>query len=389
MLPVVFMITFLHTDHTTAQPSGNESVDGELIFELQTDHVHGSSVLPLENGDVLATWFQGSGERTADNVKIMGARRTSGGWSEPFEMADTDGIPDCNPVLFFNQDGKLFLSWIAVLGNRWEGSVIRYKTSVDYLNPGAPLWNWQDNILLKPDDDFATEVEKKMNQLPSLGRGWAEYAPAYEDMIIEASTDPVKRSIGWMTRIQPLVLDNGRILLPLYSDGYNLSIMAVSDDKGSTWKPGLPLVGRGPIQPALIQKSNGDIVAYLRDSGDAPGRVQISTSSDSGESWSPARKTTLSNTASVDVLKLDDGRWLFVGNDISDGRYQLSLLVSDDEGATWETAMLLEKVNKGDGGFSYPCLHLGDDGMIHLTYSYHLSGDQKSIKYVQLDPSTL
>src|SRR5690606_23373196 len=117
-----------------------------------------------------------------------------------------------------NKNGKLFLVWIAVQANRWEYSILRYKTSSDYLKPGAPVWSWQDNLSLKPGDAFARETEAKFKQMPSLGHGWAEYAPGYDDMIIEASKDVRKRSIGWMTRIKPLITSKGRILLPLYSD---------------------------------------------------------------------------------------------------------------------------------------------------------------------------
>ena len=118
-------------------------------------------------------------------------------------MADTPNIPDCNPVLFLNAQGKLFLVWIAVQANHWEQSILRFRTSTDYLKSGAPIWNWQDNILLKPNDSFATEVEAKFKKLPSNNAGWAGYAPKYDQMIIEASKDTKKRSIGWMTRIKP------------------------------------------------------------------------------------------------------------------------------------------------------------------------------------------
>ena len=49
-----------------------------LIFQPQEKHVHGSSIVSLPSGDMLAAWFQGSGERTADDVKIMGARLVKG-----------------------------------------------------------------------------------------------------------------------------------------------------------------------------------------------------------------------------------------------------------------------------------------------------------------------
>ena len=48
------------------------------IFPLVKQHVHGSTVVELPNGDILAAWFQGSGERWADDVAIMGARLKAG-----------------------------------------------------------------------------------------------------------------------------------------------------------------------------------------------------------------------------------------------------------------------------------------------------------------------
>jgi predicted neuraminidase len=365
----------------------NSIVSEEIIFPHQDEHVHGSSLVSLPNGDLLAAWFQGSGERKSDDVRIMGARLQKGSkqWSAPFLLADTPGLPDCNPVLFLNSNGKLFLVWIAVQANRWEHSILRSRTSTDYENSGPPKWDWQDNILLKPDDGFAGEVERRFKEMPELHHGWAEYAPLYDDMIIEASKDLRKRSTGWMTRIHPLILESGRILLPLYSDGFNFSLVAISDDDGETWRASLPIVGRGPIQPALAVRKNGDIVALMRDSGDAPARVHKSISSDHGESWTASVKTEIPNTASVELLTLKDGRWAFFGNPVVDGRYRLALKISDDEGERWKWEELVENVERGKGSFSYPCMIQTEDGMVHITYSYHLA-EGRSIKHVVIDP---
>jgi hypothetical protein len=322
----------------------------------------------------------------------MGARLEKGekAWSKPFLMADTKGLPDCNPVLFLNKGGKLFLVWIAVQGNRWEGSILKTRTTDNYNKSGAPVWEWQDNILLKPGNEFVEEINKKFDEMPELDHGWAEYAPLYDDMIKEASQNQVLRSIGWMTRIKPLILKSGRIILPLYSDGYNLSICAISDDDGESWKPSLPIVGRGPIQPALVVRKNGDIVAYMRDSGDAPARVHKSISKDNGNTWTYTVKTDIPNTASVELLVLQDGRWAFVGNDITDGRYRVVLMLSDDEGETWKWKEYLEKDNKtGGGSYSYPSLIQTDDGSVHVTYSYRTGETEKSIKHVVVDPDKI
>lgn len=387
--PIFLFFAFISLQITFAQSS--PIVRSTLIFPGQEKHVHGSSLVNLPNGDFLSVWFYGSGERTADDVKIMGARLKKGEtiWSEPFEMADTPHLPDCNPVLFLNQQGKLFLVWIAVQANQWEQSILRVKTSTDYSKSGPPVWNWQDNILLKPDDNFAKEVAEKFKKLPENTAGWAGYARKYDDMIIEAAKDAPKRSIGWMTRIKPMLMENGRIVLPLYSDGYNFSLMAISDDFGTTWKPSLPLVGRGPIQPALAKRKNGNLVAYLRDSGDEPTRVQISESSDKGESWTASLKTDIPNTASVEVLTLKDGKWAFLGNDIDDGRYRVSLYLSEDEGKTWKWKTRLEDHARDKGGYSYPCLIQTPDGLLHITYSAHADNKNKSIKYVVVDPKKM
>lgn len=366
-------------------------VSSSLVFPLQGKHVHASSLVVLPNGDKLIVWFEGNGERTSDDVKLMGARLEKGKskWSEPFLMADTPNIPDCNPVLFLNKKNQLFLVWIAVQANRWEQSILRFRTSSNYLNLGPPVWDWQDNILLKPNDSFALEVEKKLKGLPELPAGWAGYAPKYDEMIIESSKDPVKRSFGWMTRIKPLILANGKVILPLYSDGYNMSMMAISADHGESWKPSKPLVGRGPIQPALALKKNGNVIALMRDSGDEPSRVQRSESTDGGETWTAATKTAIPNTASLELLTLKDGRWIFVGNDVEDGRYRLGLYVSKDEGETWKHSFYVENDSTRKMSFSYPSLTQTMNGNVLVSYSFHPTKDLKSIKVVEIEPSLL
>lgn len=390
---LLFVIYTFLSGYLIAQPAEEKSpkVFETLIFPMQPQHTHGSSIVSLPNGDVLAAWFQGNGERTADDVKIMGARLRKGShaWSDPFVMADTYGLPDCNPVLFLNNHNKLFLVWIAVQAHKWECSILRYRTSVDYEKGAAPAWNWQDNILLAPNDSFATETATKFKQLTKNTSGSGSYAPRYDDMIIEASKDLAKRSTGWMTRIKALKLSNGRILLPLYSDGFNMSLVAISDDDGDTWHASLPIVGRGNVQPALVQKKNGNIMAYMRDNGDEPSRVQFSESADNGQTWSAAQKTNIPNEASVELIVLKDGRWAFVGNDEDDGRYRISLYLSDDEGKTWKWKRTLENNQKGSGRFSYPCLIQTNDRILHISYSYSLEKGAESIKYTEVDPKSI
>ncbi len=355
----------------------------ELIFPFQEQHVHSSSIVELPNGDLLSCWFQGSGERTANDVVINGSRLKKGEtkWSEPFLMADSPSQPDCNPILFLNNQNKLFLMWIIVEANRWEASILKFKTTMDYNNEGAPVWKWQDILLMKPGVEFEKRVKEQFEKYGRKDLVWAEYALPYEEMLIEAAKDPKKRETGWMTRTHPTILEKGKILLPLYSDGFNFGLIAISEDDGETWKSSLPIVGRGLNQPSLIVRNDGSIDAYMRDDGDEPGRIMISHSSDEGYSWTYAQKSEIPNPgASIEILKLKNGHWLLVYNDVDDGRYSIAVAISDDEGKTWKWKKNLENIE--GGSFSYPSVIQTKDGRIHVTYTYRLPGEKKSIIHV-------
>ncbi len=369
---------------TSVSNSGGLQFRSEYIFPSQDLHVHSSSIVELPGGDLIACWFEGSGERTANDVVVKGSRLNKGAsdWSRTFILADTPGHPDCNPVLFIDNVDRLHLFWIVVQANRWETSILKSRVSSNYEKGGAPDWEWQDVILLKPGEDFAETIKNGFHESNTPGLAWAEYAPQYERMIVDAARDPKKRETGWMTRTHPLQLPDGRILLPLYSDGYNLSLIAISEDNGKSWRPGLPIVGRGNVQPSLVLKKNGDLVAFMRDNGDQPGRVIKSISKNNGFDWSIAEDTPIPNPGtSVEAISLENGDWIMVYNDIENGRHSLAVSLSDDEGETWRWTRHLEKMGPGEGSFSYPSVIQAKDGLIHVTYSFHMD-KKKTIKHV-------
>lgn len=394
-LAALFAILCVCTQAVFAENLDPATHTQEMIFPFVDEHVHASSIVQTPGGGFLCVWFQGSGERTANDVRLMGARLKKGQpkWSEPFPMADTPGIPDCNPIMFINRQGKLYLVWIAVLADRWESSVLRVRSSVDYENDGPPNWNWQDNILFKPTDDFAVEYKSKIDHADRFFSEQAkEKYAALKEKTIAMSENLADRSLGWMPRIQPITLENGRILLPLYSDGYHCGLVAYSDDHGETWLPGLPIVGFG-IQPALAVRRNGDIVAFMRNAAGDGDRMWTSVSRDNGYSWEPAVKTERKAIASVELMKLLDGRWLSIAGDTDTGRYRLSLYLSQDEGETWKRLGALAYDPEGKDRFSYPCLIQSRDGMVHVTFSYHLEKQRsvdgkrcRTIMHTCLDP---
>lgn len=375
--------------------SNSEPFRSRLIFPAQAQHVHSSSIVECPNGDLLAVWFHGSGERTANDVVIQGARLKKGteAWGEVFVAADTPGLPDCNPVVFLDGRQRLWLTWPVVRLNRWEHSLLKYKVSADYAGGGAPRWQWQDVILIAPGEDFPDQLRQGFKQLGYDQQMWGEYAKPYDELLVAAAADPVKRGIGWMPRAKPLRITEGahagRLLLPLYSDGFNLSLMAISDDDGDNWRASKPMVGLGNIQPTLARRKDGTIVAFMRDGGESPKRVLVSESKDDGETWSVARDTDLPNpSSSLALVSLSDGRWLMVLNDTEDGRHQLAVVISEDEGRTWKVKKYLDKSPAGEAEFSYPTAIQARNGRVQVTYTHRVQTG-KSIKHVEFDPAWL
>ena len=68
------LLLFLYVTIVIGKPFFQQS----SIFPLQDKHVHGSSIVETSNGDLLACWFYGSGERTANDVLIKGSRLRNG-----------------------------------------------------------------------------------------------------------------------------------------------------------------------------------------------------------------------------------------------------------------------------------------------------------------------
>ncbi len=400
-----------------------------IIFPYQDEHVHGPTIVELPDGSLLSAWFQGSGERWADDVRIMGARLAKGDsvWSEPFLMADTPGFPDINPMMFMDNQSRLWLMWYPVLANLWETSIPMYRISNDYEAPGAPVWSWQDIIFVKPgdktergihpDDRFVKAVHEQLQQyeqylkeslLPAqseetqnaLLQTWEAYKIKMDSLasgknmmrggrIGDKTLDlgyPLTRRIGWQTKNKPFILNN-RLVVPLYSDGFDGSLFAITDDWGKTWQFSNPVLGGAGIQPTIAITKDSTLVAYLRDNGPPPQRMQRTESRDRGLTWTIAKDDQLPNPgAGFDMVTLDNGDWLMVYNDTEEGRNSLAVALSSDEGASWPTKKKIEFDKPSDQATAshYPAIIQGKDGRIHVIYSFHRNDrdqEKKTIKY--------
>lgn len=106
------------------------SATKEMIFDKKiTDSCHASTVLPLDDGSVIAAWFGGSSEKKSD-VKIYTSVRTEeDGWSDPIVVSAADDIAHWNPVLFQKEDGTVVLYFkVGTDTDYWK---TYYATSTD------------------------------------------------------------------------------------------------------------------------------------------------------------------------------------------------------------------------------------------------------------------
>jgi len=357
-------------------PAERPFITSEVIFPLEHWHNHASMIVELPNGDLLTCWFHGSGERTADDVLVLGARLKKGAtrWTAPFVMADTIGYPDTNATMFVDPRKRLWLLWPTILANEWHTALMKYKIATDYSGDGPPRWAANDVLHITPGEEFAATVNVEADRL-LLAAPQDARAKAYVERLKKDAADKLTRRLGWMTRAHPYVLDGTRIIVPLYSDGFSFSLMAYSDDLGVTWKTSTPIVGAGNIQPSIAKKKDGTLVAYMRDNGPPPKRLMISRSTDRGETWSHVEDTDLPNPGSgAEVLVLRNGDWVIAYNDLESGRYSLAVSLSDDEGRTWKWTRHLERDTATDpqrrGEYHYPSITQAADGSLHATYSY-------------------
>jgi predicted neuraminidase len=190
----------------------------EFVFPLHAQHNHAPGIVECPGGDLLVSWYRGSGERSADDVAVFGARRPkgSGPWSEPFLMADRPGFPDCNTAMMIDRHERLWLFWPTVLANSWESCLTNFRVA-------------------ESKDDGLSWGPVGTSELPNPGSG----------------LDGVR-------------LASGRWLL-VYNDtteGRNSLAVSLSDDQGQTWKWTRHLE-RHPTgsyhYPAVIEGRDGSI----------------------------------------------------------------------------------------------------------------------------------
>ena len=316
-----------------------------IINELPTDFCHASTVIKTPDG-LLSCWFGGTHEGKAD-VAIWSSRKLAGKWTAPVKLAD-GAEANWNPVLFYNEQGKLHL----------------------FYKEGQQISDWQTYIMTSSDD----------------AKTWSEPCEMVADDV-SGGRGPVRN--------KPITLSNGSVIAGgSIEKGIWSAFVDVSTDGCATWKKSAPIeiaglsykagektaesniavseqsfYGRGVIQPSLWESAAGKVHMLLRSS---EGYVYRADSADYGKTWSDAYKTEHpNNNSGLDLVKAPfDGNLYLVCNPVQANwgmRSPLSLFKSEDNGATWNKLYDLESE---PGEFSYPAIIASDEGLV-ITYTWN------------------
>jgi len=324
-------------------PYGAIHFTSELVFDEIPGYPvhHCASITEAPNGDLLISWYGGSYESSDDQVLFL-ARQKKGErtWSKPEILVRSAGKPPGNAVLFTDPARRVWMVWGRMDGTQpmmrgkgWDACQLFYRTSAD------------------------------------SGRTWSGDQPFYRD------------TLGWLPRNLTFTTSKGALILPLSDErnghAVDLSFFLSTTDNGKTWsRSGIM---RGGEQPTIIERSNGSLVAYLRNRPN----ILAAESNDGGKTWSTPRATQWKNPDSgISMRRLSNGHVLLVFNNQDHGRSPLHIARSIDEGRTWEAPLQLE-TNPGE--YSYPSVLQTSDGKIHIIYTFR----RYSIKHLELNEDWL
>ncbi len=300
---------------------------------------HGSTVLPLADGTVLAACFAGTREGHPD-VGIWLARRVNGVWQEPACIAKTEPVAHWNPVLFPVAEGVRLV----------------YK-----VGPDVPHWHTRTML---SRDGGVTWLEERACAAPNEAAGPVRGKPLRLPDGRLLAPCSVETAEAWLPRVD-VSEDEGATFRPLAQVPLNLSDPAAPD-----WLEGL-----GAIQPALWASGPECIHMLLRTTA---GFLFRSDSADGGRTWCRAYRTGLpSNNSAIDVAT-HGGDVYLVWNPISGNwaaRNPLVVWRSRDNGQTFLPFRTLESEaydSEGccDAEFSYPAM-VAAGCCLHITYTHH------------------
>ncbi|MBQ6708349.1 MAG: exo-alpha-sialidase, partial [Clostridia bacterium] len=204
--------------------------------------------------------------------------------------------------------------------------------------------------------------------------------------------NPIDRVYCWQTKNKPIQFNfNGknRIMLPLYCDKFDCSMVGYTDDYGKTWEYSQPISSTGNIQAATVQMNDGTLRSYFRSSVPYE-TLAYQESKDGGKTWGTCGiEFTMTHEGGFDIVKLKSGKWVMsISENIFDGdkkypRARLCLSVSKDEGKTWIKTPIEEDVT-GASQYHYSAIIEGIDGNIYIVYSHDNLNDSMNRNNIRM-----
>lgn len=316
-------------------PNFKTNIETFRVFgsEHPGPYKHPASITQLQNGDLYIAYYGGAFEYSTDTA-IYGSRRIKGEtvWSYPEVIAATPFHGVGNPIVWQAPDGLVWLFYNNQYGDTWSKARVKAKISRD----GARTWS----------DSFVLAMEE-----------------------------------GSMVRGQPIVLNNGDYLLPMYHEtGDDREFTAASTC--SYFLRYSPTTGKwtetnriesseGNLQPQVVQINNEDLFCFMRRGGNyeptQEGWMLRSESHDGGYTWSPAVRTQFPNpNSALDLIKLKNEHLLLIYNDSMNDRTPLAAAVSVDGGKTWPYRRVIAG---GQNEYAYPYAIQAHDDKIYLIYT--------------------
>ena len=363
-------------------PGSPEKVEAILPTDRRSNHA--SSLIELENGDLLCAWFAGLAEGSSD-ISIVAARLRAGAdrWEYEGVLSEDAQCSEQNPCFFQEKGGTL---WLLHTAQKSRGTM----TEAEWLalkSQGKVTGNFYMQE--------TAQIRRRLSQ--DQGRTWQP-------------TTVFSQKPGSFCRHPILELSNGDWLFPMWysvedphSDkqyGKDYSVVRLSHDRGKTWEevPVPDSVGR--VHMTAVETRPGHLVAFFRSRwADC---VYKSLSEDYGRTWSAPTPTLLpNNNASIQAAKLPSGAIALVFNPYGlpprekkevewpGLRWSVSVAITEDEGETFPLQRVIEPGSGFTGAenrlenaaFEYPCLLVGRDGAIHIAYS---AWNRRHIHYVRV-----
>lgn len=355
-----------------------------LYEETSFPECHGATIVELDNGDLVASFFGGTKERNP-NCCIWVCRKPKGvtEWSAPYLAAD--GVFSLN-------DPKGTIAGITAETTPASAGPVAVTFVGDTVNARRKAC-WNPVLYQVPDGDLLLFYKIGLSvadwtgwlvRSKDGGKTWSE-----REALPQGFLGPVKNKPEFV---------NGRIISPSSTEGkmgWRIHF-EISDDMGKTWKMIGPLTADSAlttkeeemrpiqaIQPSILKHKDGRLQVLCRTRN---GKVATSWSSDNGNTWTPVALTTLpNNNSGTDAVTLKDGRHALIYNDFSTimgtpkgPRTPLCIALSAD-GVNWNNVLTLE--DSPISQYSYPAIIQGRDGKVHAIYTWR----RQRIGYMEID----